>query len=390
MREDRTNKRIVPERLRQARLFRGLTLDEAAKVLEVSSQAISQYERGIIVPKVATIEKYTEQFDFPYIFFLKELNRPESTSQVFFRSYTSASKTAQKKVMVSYEWLWEIYAFMSNYIDFPELNIPSQEEIHYVSAKTVDDIDCLKIEEIAIKLRSFWNVGTGPINNLTSLLERNGVIVVKKEFKDLKTDGFSQWKDGRPFIFVSADKDSAVRIRYDLAHEVGHIILHSGISEDDLNDTKRFTVIEKEAHYFAGAFLLPADIFGDEVFSSSVLSFIPLKRRWKVSIAAMVKRCDNLKLFSDTQILNIQKYLSKNKMRKSEPLDNEIPIESPSVFRQSIKLLLENQVFSLNSLLDNLGFPKDEIEYLCELPRGFFKDVEEARIKLRPNLKVIK
>lgn len=387
MREDRVNKRIIPERLRQARLYKGLSLDEAAEVLEVSSQAISQYERGIITPKPVIIEKYTEQLGFPYLFFIKELNRPESASQIFFRSYATARKTIQKRIMVSHEWLWEIYDFLSNYIDFPELNILDSG---YISAHSIEKIDYAKIEQIALELRAFWKIGTGPINNITALLEKNGIIVVKKEFDDLKTDGFSQWENGRPFIFVSSDKDSSVRIRYDLAHELGHIMLHSGISEDDLDNAKRFSIIEKEAHYFAGAFLLPADSFSEEVFSSSVQSFIPLKRRWKVSIAAMVKRCENLKLFSDTQILNIHKYMSKNKMRKAEPLDGEIPIENPCILKQSIDILLKHQVFSANTLLEKLGLPRAEIESLCGLPNDFFRETEETSVKLRPNLRIVK
>jgi Zn-dependent peptidase ImmA (M78 family)/transcriptional regulator with XRE-family HTH domain len=380
-------KKIIPERLKQARLYKGLSLDEAAQLLEVSPQSVSQYEREIITPKPAIIDKYTEKFGLPYLFFMKEIDRPSSTSLIFYRSLASASKTAQKRTLISHEWLWEIFSFLSHYIEFPKLNIP---EVVYTSKREFEEIDISEIEEVAMKLRDYWELGRGPINNLTAVLERNGFVITKKEFEDLKTDGFSQWKEGRPYIFISEDKNSAVRIRYDIAHELGHIILHSEVSEDELNNNKRFLKIEKEAHCFAGAFLLPSSTFSEEVFSSSVQNFIPLKRRWKVSIAAMVKRCEDLHLFSEAQILNIRKYMSKNHMHRQEPLDDTIPIENPCLLKQAIEILEENKIITSKELLEDLCFPSCEIEALCELPSGYFKEYDEKIPKLRPNLRVVK
>ncbi|MBK8210507.1 MAG: ImmA/IrrE family metallo-endopeptidase [Rhodospirillales bacterium] len=57
---------------------------------------------------------------------------------------------------------------------------------------------------------------------------------------------FSFWEGGHPFIFLGADKQSAARSRFDAAHELGHLILHRGVAEEDLEaDLNRF---EREAH----------------------------------------------------------------------------------------------------------------------------------------------
>ncbi|WP_427339611.1 ImmA/IrrE family metallo-endopeptidase [Caloranaerobacter sp. DY30410] len=135
-----------------------------------------------------------------------------------------------------------------------------------------------------------------------------------------KIDAFSQWIGSRPFIFLGSDKDSAVRSRFDIAHELGHLLLHTHVDQEDLKDPKVLKRIEKEAHYFVGAFLLPEDSFAQEVTSISIDHFISLKKRWKVSIASMIYRCDELGIFTDNKILYLNKQMSYRKMRKKNLL----------------------------------------------------------------------
>ena len=68
---------------------------------------------------------------------------------------------------------------------------------------------------------------------------------------------------GRPLILLSADKDSGYRSRFDLAHEIGHLVLHRHIQRT--TDSARHKLMEQQAHHFAGEFLLPAETFASEV-----------------------------------------------------------------------------------------------------------------------------
>src|SRR5699024_3355284 len=110
-------------------------------------------------------------------------------------------------------------------------------------------------------------------------------------FSDMTIDACSTWdKDNRPFVFLNYDKGSAVRSRFDLAHELGHLLLHSQIKESDFNKRSIYKRIEQEANYFASSFLLPEESFGNDLQINSLSHYIVLKEKWKVSIAAMIYR----------------------------------------------------------------------------------------------------
>jgi Zn-dependent peptidase ImmA (M78 family) len=103
---------------------------------------------------------------------------------------------------------------------------------------------------------------------------------------------------------------------YDLAHELGHIVLHRWIEQVDLENKTILKEIEAEADKFAGAFLLPSTSFPNEIYTARLDAFVPLKERWKVSIQAMVYRCRDLDIIDADQALNLYKQISFRRWRK--------------------------------------------------------------------------
>ena len=122
----------------------------------------------------------------------------------------------------SYGWLKKIVGFVKTNIRFPEVNIPLYSTADFQRMGNED------IEEIAIKARRFWGLGDGPISNVTLLAENNGVIASRFELGAATLDAFSVWSDldGIPFMILGADKEPAVRSPYDVAHELGPVLLH--------------------------------------------------------------------------------------------------------------------------------------------------------------------
>src|SRR5689334_686467 len=139
-------------------------------------------------------------------------------------------------------------------------------------------------------------------------------------------DAFSTWQDGRPFIFLADDKKCAVRSRFDAAHELGHMILHRHLTQDEIEDPDTLNRIEHEANRFAAAFLLPAKTFISEIYSSNLKQFLDLKKRWKVAIGAMIYRCKDLGVFDERLHVNLRKQMSFQGWVRHEPLDDEIPV----------------------------------------------------------------
>jgi len=147
--------------------------------------------------------------------------------------------------------------------------------------------------------------------------------------------------------------------------------MHSSVfTEDDLNNRNKNKRLENEANLFAGAFLLPKEEFSRDVYSHSLEHFINLKKKWKVSIGAMIKRCEVLGILSENQIKYLTDQINYRGFRKKEPLDDIISIELPLIHRQSINMLLEKNICTTYELLDDLAINSNDIERFCYLEKG--------------------
>ncbi|HEY0120240.1 MAG TPA: ImmA/IrrE family metallo-endopeptidase [Rhizobium sp.] len=157
-------------------------------------------------------------------------------------------------------WLQEISSTLQHYVDFPEVDIPNV--MNGLTYKQLRDED---IEGIAQDLRAHWKLGQGPCLNVLEVLERIGIVVGSIEMGTSKLDGLCSWSQGeeRPHILLASDKMSLPRRQMDAAHELGHAVLHKGVTEAELKaDLKE---IERQAFRFASAFLMPATTYVYEV-----------------------------------------------------------------------------------------------------------------------------
>ncbi len=367
----------VPKRLREARVARGKTTTELAEAIGVSKQLISKYELGHSAPSGAILAMIIELLNLPLSFFCSPVPQDASAGVAYFRSLKSATKKTREMVGIRARWVQRIVSYLEQYLNFPKVNLPDYEKL--IHDKTLEKDD---IEEIASFVRKEWGLGLGPISDLCLLLEKQGIVLIRIDFDDLKTDAFSQWYGERPFIFLGSDKDSAVRSRFDAAHELGHLLLHLWVDSEQLSDRNIFDRIEKEANLFAGAFLLPKETFSQEVMSTSLDHFLSLKKRWKVSIAAMIYRCEELGILSPSQVLYLRKQISRLKIRTREPLDDVLPPENPRLLKQAITMLIENGVVTVAGLIDSIKLLPNEIEELCNLPKGMLS-TERKVISLR-------
>lgn len=350
----------IPEKIKEARVARGFTISDLADSIGVTRQAVSQFELGHIIPKGEVLAKIIDTLELPPSFFSSPAKQRSLPGVTFFRSLRSATKKSREMWVTRSNWVEDIFLYLNNYFDFPKVDIP---DLSY--GRFLDDDE---IEKIASDLRKEWGLGSGPISNLTLLLEKHGVVVVRSQIGDSKMDAWSQWRGDRPYIFLGSDKESAVRSRFEAAHELGHLLLHMGIDDTQINNSKVLKRIEKEAHRFAAAFLMPRETFCQEIMSTSLNHFISLKRRWKVSIAAMIYRCEDLEILSEYQILYLRKQLGSS--RKKEVLDDELEVENPVMLKQAFSLLIENKVQTAAETVDAINLPPFEIEQLCNLPVG--------------------
>jgi Zn-dependent peptidase ImmA (M78 family)/DNA-binding XRE family transcriptional regulator len=376
-----STRRLVPSRLRDARLARRLNQSELAAMVEVTRQAISAFEQGEKSPEAATMGRIATALDQPLAYFVTtDLPAFGDFSTRFLRAFGPETKRRNFMCEVLGKWFVQTARYFDDFVNLPAVDVPSVSPRSNSGRYSAEEI-----EVAAEECRQRWGLGLGPISNVVSLLENKGIILCRYEVEEEEIEAFSFWNGPRPFIFLSSSKDSAVRARYDAAHELGHLILHRWIAPEDLEEPKTLKMIEAEANRFAGAFLLPRKSFPNEVYTTRLDAFIPLKRRWKVAIQAMIYRCKDLFIFDESQITNLYKQISYRKWRTREPLDNEIPFERPRLLRQALDLVINAGKKVAGEIADEMRLSVRLLAAFCGVPCDFF--VANRTLEFSPSLK---
>lgn len=369
------------ERLRKARIYNGLTLTELADRMEISKQSLSLYENGKNIPDYQRVHALANQLGFPFDFFFQEDKVSTRTETTYFRSQATATKKDRTAQSVKLEFVARMYEVLWNFIDFPVFDAP---DVEFTGFDTVEDCNTEaainEMETVAQTVRKAWGLGNSPIKNLQYLLEQHGILVTVLETNEDKIDAFSQRtlveNSDVYLIALAMSKVYECRIRFDMAHELGHIMLHPWSEDLDTISKEDFKARERQANMFASAFLLPRETFGSEVaqYPTNLDYYQFLKKRWKVSIQAMVYRAHQLKIITSNQYQYLMRQISKNGWKTQEPGD--VPyVLNESIFQGAIDLLFENNILSPNTLMrefriNGISLYASTIEELLHLRKG--------------------
>lgn len=365
------------ERLKLARIYRNMTASELAEKIGVSRQAVLQYEKNESNPKLETEFTIITTLHFPRDFFYMDNLSNIPINNTFFRALSSTKKIDLQTQEEKTRFIVYIYEFLNNYFNYPELDLP---EIDI-------DIDLNKkenIEDIAIKVRNYWGLGNQPVENMVNLLENKGVIVSTLNVGKKTIDAFTQVhrinNKEKYCVVLSNDKQSVARRNFDAAHELGHIILHKNIEKLEELSSEEQKKLEDQANSFAAAFLLPKNEFFNELKDPLNLEFYKeLKKKWKVSIAAMVMRARQLERINNSQYIELVKSMNYRKWRTREPLDNQWKLQETILFKKSIDMLKNSNILSGSQIvyeISKYGIPmySEDIEELLDLEKGSLSD----------------
>jgi len=358
--------KFEPKRLQQARSLRRMSLADVGEEVEVSRQALSQFERGDRTPSPETLEKIASALAFPIEFFWKGIGEIEgrTRSMIHYRSLrrTRDSILDKQRAAAAMDLSASVMDSLQQYVDYAPAFVP----------KIAEDVDPLQltgedVEEIANGVRLALGIGKGPISDMTLLVENQSIPVVHYPFPD-GLDGLSAYYGDRPFIMVSSDASYA-RSRLNIAHEFGHLVLHEAISYVDEIDMETFKKVEDQAWRFAGALMLPAESFLSDVYSTTLDALVLLKKKWGVSIAAMVRRLRVLDVISAEQskYLNIQ--IRQRGWAKKEPGD-EVPREVSRLFGRAAEYLDSSGSLRLHELAMAAKLPLPIIAHALEVEQA--------------------
>lgn len=351
------------DRLTLARQLEGLRKSELAVLIGRSATAVAAWESGTKRPSAANVAELALGLGVTPAFFA-----PRGTAAIgegvvpHYRSLRSTSQRARDQAFAYGLLAVDIADAIEKHVEFPTVDIPSLDV-------TAEDIG-QGPEEAARELRRVWGIPDGPMKHLVRLLELHGILVVFSPTQTSAVDAYSFESSTRPLVVLNPMKSDYYRQRFDVAHELGHLVMHR-----DAEPGGR--VIEDQAHRFASELLMPAaqirDVLPTVMNARSWDALGMLKEQWGVSIQALLFRARRLGTISDVTYRNAMITLSQRGWRRSEP-GLVTTMEQPSMLARSVELL------------EDEGVPRDVLVDQARAPRDLF-DVVTARVpRLDPQL----
>jgi len=345
-----------PDKLRLARQAAGISLADIGELLNVTRQYAHRLENDS-TPSDDQLKALSEHLKVSESFFFGIRGRAIEAEQCHFRSLRSSTQLVKKQVMSQVEIFEHRFLnLLLKEVDFPQIKINDIGDADISSTSA--------IEKLAEKFRREQELGLGPISNMIKFVESIGCVVLNLFEADDRVDAFSVFND-RPIIVRNILKQSPGRLRFDIAHELGHLIMHQGV---DTGCRKT----EAQANDFASAFLMPRTSFSAEFPRMRGRNFnweslVELKARWGVSLKAIIFRAQKLGLITPEKARSGFTYLSKSGQTKNEQGDDLLKPEKPTLIQRAIELL---DTHSSNRLINQSGLTRSFIEdrYMIDLP----------------------
>jgi Zn-dependent peptidase ImmA (M78 family)/DNA-binding XRE family transcriptional regulator len=301
------------ERLKSLRVAFGLSLRDLGKKINITAQTLSNYERGLTMPPSPIVIALANELKVKTEYFFRPIS--VKIKGLDFRKRNNFLVKEQNALMASIkDWL-ERYKYI-------ETMFPEETKNFLPKIKNVSSFK--QIEEAALELRSHWELGMAPIESIASLLEEKNIRVYFIEASD-DFDACTFWADDRPCI-VARKTLPGDRLRFNLAHELGHLVIKTPEKGD-----KRTR--EKPAMSFASTFIVPSEIVKRELGESrkklSLKELHILKLKYGLSMSAWIYRAKELGIITGSYARSLFIYLRK--FGKKEPWANEFPEEAEPI-----------------------------------------------------------
>ena len=341
-----------PELVILARESRGYTQLQLADRCSLQQGTISKLESGLLPLSDDLAKRLVDALGYPYEFYFRRDRVFGFNSSIFFH---------RKRQALSDRILRRLHA---------QMNV---RRIHIRSLLRAAEIDTknrfqkldlaeyrCRADIIAQLVRSTWLIPRGPVQNVTQAIEDAGGVVIRWDFGTRQIDAISEWVNGHPPLFaVNANTEiTGDRLRRTLAHEIGHVVMH----------TFPAPKMEEEAERFASEFLMPAREIKSCLHNLTIPKLADIKAEWGVSMSSVVNRAYELKRITAAQRRLLFVKLSSAGYATREPIETDILIEKPTLVDELV-----------NTHTRELGFTQQDVAALVGLKEREFQDLYTGR-----------
>lgn len=344
----------IGERIKGARAMAGLSQRALADVVGVSAMAISKYENDHDTPSSSVLIHLARALNVKMEYFFRESKVRLSAPAYRLREPLPKMEETRIREQVQ-EWI-------ERYLDVESL---FNEETNYSLLSNQSVMTFEDVEEVATNLRDHWSLGNDAIENLIGLLEDRGVKVTLID-GHASFDALTLWANNNiPVIVVNRDVPGD-RQRFNLAHELGHIVI-GAVGELDP---------EKVAHRFAGAFLVPRSVaefeLGKQRKTLGLYELHMLKHKYGLSMNAWIYRAKDLGILSEQSAGRLFDQFKKKGFNRKEP-GEQMKSAEPQRLKRLVDRALAEDMISRSRASELLGMPvlqfyKEEAERHGNLP----------------------
>jgi Zn-dependent peptidase ImmA (M78 family)/DNA-binding XRE family transcriptional regulator len=338
-----TENKINTGMLVLARESRGYSQKEMADLIDISAAKLSRVESGEQNISEEQFTKLITHLGYPRSFYYQQ-NDAIISSHLSFRQ----RQKVPQKLLSPVEALINVY----------RLNVEALFKGLQKTLPAIPNLDITELgsaQEAAKKLRKSWKIPAGVIDNMTELLESHQIPVLSFDFKTERVDSrLILTKENYPLIFLNKSL-LGDRLRFSLAYELGHLIIHAYSNPSFERNTNH------EANIFAAEFLMPEkDIRPDFKDGVTVAKLAELKRKWKVSMHALLFRAEDLGFITYNQKTYILTQFNQLQIRRREPAELDIPIEKPVLIRDLFVKYRKVQRMTIKQLAEYLHLQEEE------------------------------
>ena len=301
----------------------GWTQAEVAEATEISASALSQAERGETTLSAANIVQVASLFEVSPEVFVEQPEPPVDLVPQF-RHLRRTPRREQLRAERLVYATTRVVRVLQESVQFPE---PFEFHSDVNPDQPIGEV-ADQVEDVAAQTRAALDIPPDePIGGkVIDILEAGGITIVRDPETDSDIDAYSAIVDGLPIIVLDGGDDCVWdRDNFNLAHELGHLVMHRGNRR-----TPGTKTVEAQAHRFAGAFLGPAQALLPQLPSDlDWVRYLGLKRTWGLSMAALVRRAKDLEVIDDSTYTRAMKQRSSYGWRFEEPGSDDRAPQAP-------------------------------------------------------------